>query len=73
MKVDEIKSKEDFILFLERLSNDFEVKSQDWENQNLISFFESMKGWVEDVEDSHLEGNLWTVMSKIILAAKYYE
>jgi hypothetical protein len=73
VKVDEIKSKEDFILFLKKLTNDFEENSRDWENQDLTSYFESMKAWIEDTDDSNLEGNLWAVMSKIVLAPKYYE
>jgi hypothetical protein len=73
VKVDEIKSKEDFILFLKKLKNDFEGNCQDWENQDLTSYFESMKAWIEDTDDSNLEGNLWEVMSKIIFAPKYYE
>lgn len=73
MKVDEIKSKEDFILFLKRLTIDFGENNHDWENQDLSSYFESMNAWLEDTDDSNLEGNVWTVMSKIILAPKYYE
>ena len=32
-----------------------------------------MKAWIEDTDDSNREGNLWAVMSKILLAPKYYE
>ena len=39
MKIEEIKSKEDFILFLKKLTNDFEENSRDWENQDLTSYF----------------------------------
>ncbi|WP_433958694.1 DUF7660 family protein [Cytobacillus horneckiae] len=73
MRIDEINSKEDFILFLKQLTNDIEKNNQDWENQDLSSYFESMQAWIEDTDDSNFEGGLWEVMSKIILAPKYYE
>ena len=73
MKVDEIKSKEDFIVFLEELTRDFEKNKEEWENQDLISYFESMKAWLEDSDDFNYEGNIWMVIGRIILAPKYYE
>jgi hypothetical protein len=71
--VEEIKSKEDFIFFIEELTKDFEENSQQWENQDLTSYFESIKAWLEDIDDSNLEGNIWRVISRIILAPKFYE
>jgi hypothetical protein len=73
VKVDEIKSKEDFIVFLEELTRDFEKNKEEWENQDLISYFESMKAWLEDSDDFNYEGNIWMVIGRIILAPKYYE
>jgi len=73
VKVDEIKSKEDFIVFLEELTRDFEKNKEEWENQDLISYLESMKAWLEDSDDFNCEGNIWMVIGRIILAPKYYE
>ncbi|WP_345243607.1 DUF7660 family protein [Pontibacillus salipaludis] len=73
MNVDEVKSKEDFILLLMQIKKDFEEKNQDWESQDLSSYFESMIAWVEDTDNSNLEGNVWAVMSKLLVAPKYHE
>jgi hypothetical protein len=73
MKIEEVKSKEDFIFFLKKVQEDFQVNSLEWENQDLTSYFESMRAWLEDTDDSQLQGNIWAVLSRIILAPKYYE
>lgn len=73
MEAGKIKSKEEFISFVAKLTNDFEENSQNWENQDLVAYFESIKAWLEDTDDSNLEGNTWSVMSRILLAPKYYE
>lgn len=68
-----VKSKQDFISLLNELIHDFQENRQDWENQDIPSYFESMKSWVEDTDDSSFTGDLWEIISNVIVSPKYYE
>ena len=73
MEIENVKSKKDFIRFLENLREDFKVNIEEWENQDVESQLESIQAWIEDSNDTNFEGNVWLILSKIFLASKYYE
>jgi hypothetical protein len=76
-----ITTKEDFILFLELLLNDFKENSGDWENNTLLTFLESLHAYTNDVDGFYSNNDLtfdknnpsWKSFAQILLGAKVYE
>ena len=80
--IENIKTKEDFLLFMEMLTNDSIANIQKWENQTIPDYLEAMGRWTETIEwyyknngitDVDLGAVNWRVLADILLAAKYYE
>ena len=75
-----IKNREDFIIFLEKLLEDFR-KEKNWENNNLESFIEGMLSWVEDADGYYkninqmevLSNPSWRLFADILIASTMYE
>lgn len=75
-----IKSKKDFLHFLDLLIKDFEEHREQWTNTDIRSYFEAMQSWVEDMDGYYENFNLpiptdipWHNFADILLAAKVYE
>ena len=75
-----IKSKKDFIFFLENLIKDLKENPSEWENNNLERFLGAMSAWVEDMDG--LYNNLgikppdnidWQFFGQLLLASRKYE
>ncbi len=78
--ISKINSKDDFITFVELLSNDLKNNSDEWENKSLPDYLEAIGSWTHDMEgyyeNNHLEipKNIdWKVFANILMAAKMYE
>ena len=75
-----IKNREDFIIFLEKLLEDFR-NEKNWENNNLESFIEGMLSWVEDADGYYkninqmevLSNPSWRLFADILIASTMYE
>ena len=79
-KRDNIKSKADFVNFVEFLAEDSKINPQEWENKTVSDFLEAMASWTQDMEGYYINHNLpipenvnWKVMAEILTAAKVYE
>lgn len=79
-EVEKIKSKQEFIFFIQELSKDFISDKKHWENHTIDNYLQSMAAWVEDMEGYYRnlkqkepELKEWGMFAKILLAAKYYE
>lgn len=79
-KVNSIKSKADFVEFVESLAEDLRSSPEEWENKTLLQFLEAIANWTEDMEGYYANNNLptpenvnWKVMADILAAAKIYE
>lgn len=75
-----IRSREDFVLFVNALSQDLHSNKESWENATLERFLEALGAWVEDMDGFYLnEGKPapqqpdWKVFGDILLAARMYE
>lgn len=75
-----IKSKEDFMDFLVKLRNDKEDRSEEWENKELISYFDGICSWVDDMEgyfqNMHMDmpTNIdWGFIAVLFYVGKIYE
>lgn len=69
-----INSKEDFERFLKLLVEDFEKNKDNWENDTLSLFLESLYGFNYDSKSDPVEIKpTWKEFAKMLLAAKVYE
>jgi len=79
-KIDTIKSREQFVEFVELLLRDLKKNPQEWENQSLDSFLEALSRWTEDMDGYYQNmqkpypPNInWRVFAQMLMAAKIYE
>jgi len=79
-KINGIKSKADFVSFVEFLVDDLKKNPEEWENKNLSDFLAALASWTEDMDAYYLNNNLpipcdinWRVIAEILTAAKMYE
>lgn len=75
-----VKSKEDFIHFIEILVSDLKNNPDYWTNHSLESYLEGVASWSEDMEGYYENNNLpiptdinWNVFANILMAATMYE
>ena len=80
MVVNEVKTREDFIVFLERLHSDLNANHHEWENSSLGSFLEAMKAWTTDMDGHYANQGLtpsaepsWQIFADILNGARIYE
>lgn len=75
----EVKSKDDFICFLNALMSDLQAHPDSWKNTDLTSFLRAMSSWVEDMGSFYLDesGNqkdiTWQVFADMLSIARVYE
>ncbi|QKE74138.1 hypothetical protein HPK19_15665 [Arthrobacter citreus] len=58
-KCENVKTKNDFIRFVESLRSDIDTNDKEWENITLEAYLEAMEAWMTDTDilsDSKLEG-----------------
>ena len=72
-----VKSKEDFIIFLSALTTDLQNNSNEWENIDLVRYFDAMQRFLEDSTEKSLEKidftPSWSLFAKVLLVASIYE
>mgnify|MGYP001592546492 CR=1 FL=1 len=80
-----IRTREDFILFLRELDKDFKkfIKKNDgnnkykmegtWENIYIGDFLESIASWMEDSKKYKKQNLSWKDLADIIESGKFYE
>lgn len=75
-----VKSREDFIIFLDYLIRDFKENLNNWKNRDIPSYFEAMQSWIEDMDGFYQNNNIsisknidWKIFSDILMAARIYE
>ncbi|GAA4160715.1 hypothetical protein GCM10022217_25180 [Chryseobacterium ginsenosidimutans] len=78
--IEELKTKDDFIIFVELLIKDLKNNSQEWSNNTLNEYLEGIASWTEDMEGYYINNNIpvpedinWKVFANILIAAKMYE
>jgi len=79
--INKIKTKEDFIKFVELLNIDFKENSEEWENKNIPDYLEALSRWTNDNMNGYykyidfpLPENIdWRIFADILMAAKMYE
>jgi hypothetical protein len=75
-----VKSRSDFISFVDNLNHNFQSNKEEWENDNLESFLGGLSGFAHDMagfyknmkEDVDVETVTWRMAAQMLLAAKVY-
>lgn len=78
--INEIKTKDDFIEFVNKLSSDNRERSEQWVNNDVPSYLEGIGSWVEDMEgyfmnmQKEMPDNIdWSFMATLLYVGKIYE
>ncbi|MFE7806629.1 hypothetical protein ACFU51_18530 [Streptomyces sp. NPDC057430] len=75
-----IHSREQLVVFLQDLHQQFHAGSHEWENTTLEAFLEALAAWVDDSPGAYRNagetvpsGGDWTFMARALRAATNYE
>lgn len=78
-QLNSISSRQDLAAFIQSLISDYESDSESWENKNLVAYLDALAGWTEDMDgyfhnigEEVPEQPSWSLLGKMLLAAKYY-
>ena len=79
-EIKNVKTKEDFLRFLEMLANDRKSNADEWENKNVEDYLLSIQSWTEDMEGYYDNNNIevpqnvdWNFIATILYVGKIYE
>lgn len=74
---EQVKSKQDFIEFLQVLFNDYKKNKEEWENPELGRYIEAMERFLTDSVDKSMNKidftPSWSLFARIMVAASIYE
>lgn len=77
-RIEKIKSKNDFLAFLNYLSKDFTDNTEQWENKTVGEYIQAMASWTEDYSaapnnDIDWDNLDYKILAKILYMGKNYE
>ncbi len=73
---DEVRTKDDLVIFIRQLRKDFLDVNCEWENDTLSRYLEAMSGWLNDVEEDDIINDnkpVWRSIAYILDVATCYE
>lgn len=78
LNANEIKTRQDFVEFLESLEHDFTVNGVEWENNTIDGYLESIRAWLNDYSRKHSneakwESPDWSLVASLFYVGKIYE
>jgi hypothetical protein len=76
-----VRSRADFIRFLDALHDDFRANGHDWENTDLASFLEALRAYASDIDGYYKNFKIdvdpsiasWRVFAEMLCGARIYE
>jgi len=79
-QVKKIKTRDDFVVFMQNLLRDLRECPERWENANLEAYLEAIAAWVQEMDGYYLNRGehvpkhlTWRDLGEILLAARIYE
>lgn len=79
-QLEKIKTKQELIVFIKSLRDDFKHDKENWQNLTLEAYLESMEAWLNDSGDRPMntgkkieELSKWELVATILYAGKIYE
>ena len=80
LSTDWVKTRGDFIEFLELLNDEFDMDGQNWENVTLQRFLSAMVAYSDDIQGRyeniyHQDADMptWKIFAEIIIGSSMYE
>jgi hypothetical protein len=74
---EKVKNKEDFVIFLKALSEDFLNNNEEWENPELGRYLDAMEAFLDSSTDQSISKidftPTWRLFAEIMLTARIYE
>ena len=78
---EKIKTRQDFVIFLNELLTDLQTNKNDWENKDLERFLEALSRYAEDIDGFYVNTNQnidadkasWKVVADMFMGARIYE
>ncbi len=78
--INNISNEDDFIKFLEVLKNDILINNDEWVNNNITSYLDSIYSWVEDMDGYYKNIGIekpkdinWKFIAMLLYIGKIYE
>lgn len=76
-----IKSRRDFVQFLQFLKADYRARNNEWQNKDLESYLDGLFGFANDMDSYYknmgetvdVEAITWRMAAQMLLAASVYE
>lgn len=68
--VKDIKTREDFEFFLEKLVTDYKQNKEDWQNDTLKSYLDALHGFNYNSDNDRPS---WRAFAEMLLTARFYE
>lgn len=75
-----ICSRDDFVAFVQRLSEEFRASPQSWEHKDIGSYLDALAAWVSDMDGYYihrgqpvLQNPDWQTVADMLRAATLYE
>ncbi len=79
-RVENIKSREDLIKFINYFRKDLQSNGAEWKNVTLEDYLEAMEAWVTDMDGYYVNNNeippkqpSWKIIADILIASSMYE
>lgn len=79
-RINNIKSKEELIDFLDFLSKDRSKNKEEWQNNTIEDYLAAIGSWIEDMEGYYENMNLpipndenWSFIATLLYIGKIYE
>lgn len=76
-EIENVNNREAFIAFLENLADDYKENNEEWVNDSISDYLESIAAWIKDWGDSHgndeFEQLDFKELAKIFYVGKIYE
>lgn len=78
--VNNVRSKNDLVRFIETLVNEYRANPNEWENNSLESYLDALASWLADSDAYYLNKGLaiptnpsWKNFADMLIAASMYE
>ncbi|WP_042474010.1 DUF7660 family protein [Bacillus ndiopicus] len=77
-KIENVTNKEQFLEFVNLLSDDYKKNRDEWENKSIDLYLQAIESWMEDMEEfyGHSDAPIsinWNFLSKMLYVGKIYE
>ncbi len=77
---DNVRTREDLVVFMRMLVKDLDINSDEWENSNLLCYLQALESYIEDMDGAFRNAGVefpeqpsWDMLAGILYMGKIYE